>query len=101
MVALRQRNAIACYHVQTRRAEGWRTLSEAAAFLGIAPGTLRVAVTAGEVKGEHPLPDGPWVFRRHDLETQSAQALVQRVRRRTTTPAKAHPDQATFDFSER
>jgi DNA invertase Pin-like site-specific DNA recombinase len=98
VVALRHRNDIACYRVQMRRAQGWLTLSEAAAFLGIAPGTLRVAVTAAEVKGEHPLPDGPWVFRRHDLETQSAQALIQRVRRRTATPAKAHPDQGTFDF---
>jgi hypothetical protein len=98
VVALRHHNQIACYHAETRRAEGWLTLSEAAAFLGIAPGTLRLAVAAGEVNGEHPLPDGPWVFRRHDLETQSAQALVQRVRRRTTTPAKARRDQGTFDF---
>jgi DNA invertase Pin-like site-specific DNA recombinase len=100
VVALRHRNEIACYHADTRQAEGWLTLSEAAAFLGIAPGTLRTAVAAGEVNGEHPLPDGPWVFRRHDLETQSAQALVQRVRRRNATPAKAHPDQGTFDFFE-
>jgi hypothetical protein len=98
VVALRHRNDIACYNVDTRQAEGWMTLSEAAAFLGVAPGTLRVAVTAGDVKGEHPLPDGPWVFRRDDLETPSAQALVQRVRRRTATPAKARADQGTFDI---
>jgi len=100
VVALRHRHAIACYRVETRRAEGWLNLSEAAAFLGVAPGTLRVAVVAQEVTGEHPLPDGPWVFRRQDLETPSAQALAQRVRRRTATPAKARQDQGTLDFSE-
>jgi DNA invertase Pin-like site-specific DNA recombinase len=97
VVALRHRNDIACYHAETRRAEGWLTLSEAAAFLGIAPGTLRVAVASGEVKGEHPLPDGPWVFQRQDLETPSVRALIERVRRRAT-PAKARQDQRTFDF---
>jgi hypothetical protein len=33
-------------------------------LLGIAPRTLRLAAEAGEIEGGHPLPDGPWIFRR-------------------------------------
>jgi hypothetical protein len=92
VTALRCRNGIACYKEETQKAEGWMNLSEASAFLGLAPGTLRAAVAEGQLVGEHPLPDGPWVFRRHDLETEAAKALVERVRRRTSTPAKAKAD---------
>ena len=98
VVALRCRNDIACYNAETRRVEGWLNLSEASAFLGVAPGTLRVAVEKGEVVGEHPLADGPWVFRRQDLKTESAQALVARVRRRCGTPAEASPEHGSNDF---
>jgi hypothetical protein len=64
VVALRCRNQIPCYDADTRTAEGWMNLSQASAFLGVAPGTLRVAVAKGTIVGEHPLTDGPWVFRR-------------------------------------
>lgn len=98
VVARRCRNDIACYNADRRTTEGWMNLSEAAAFLGVAPGTLRVAVGKGEVRGEHPLADGPWVFRRQDLETEAAQALVARVRRRRGNPAEASPEHETHDF---
>ncbi len=99
VVSLRCRNDIACYSAETRRAEGWMNLSEAAAFLGVAPGTVRMAVAKGDLVGEHPLTDGPWVFRRQDLETVAARAVVERVRRRTATPAEASSEQGFFDFS--
>jgi DNA invertase Pin-like site-specific DNA recombinase len=98
VVALRCRNDIPCYNVETRRAEGWMNLSEASAFLGVAPGTLRVAVVNGDIQGQHPLTDGPWVFRRQDLETKAARAVVERVRRRTSTPAEASMDNEKHDF---
>ncbi len=73
-------------------------LSAASAFLVVAPGTLRLAVGKGDILGEHPLADGPWVFRRQELETEAAHALVERVRRRCGTPAEANAEDATHDF---
>jgi DNA invertase Pin-like site-specific DNA recombinase len=98
VVALRCRNDIPCYNAETRQAEGWMNLSEASAFLGVAPGTLRVAVTKGDLVGEHPLTDGPWVFRHQDLETEAARMFVKRVRRRAGTPTKASSEHETHDF---
>jgi hypothetical protein len=54
-------------------------LTAAAAFLGIGPRTLRIAVERGEIAGAHPLPDGPWVFHRGALETEAVAKLVERV----------------------
>jgi hypothetical protein len=56
-------------------------LTEAAQVLGISPRTLRLAVERGEIEVNHPLADGPWVFKRTVLETSAAATLVARVRR--------------------
>jgi excisionase family DNA binding protein len=58
------------------------TLKEAAAYLGISNTTLRYAAEANEIPALHPLPLGPWIFRRDDLETTNAKQVVQRTRRR-------------------
>ncbi len=55
-------------------------LTEAADFLHISPKTLRLAVEAGELRADHPLSDGPWIFRRQELVSANAQALIQRAR---------------------
>jgi hypothetical protein len=65
----------------------------------VSPQTLRLAIERGEIPGEHPLPDGPWVINRHDLLTPTAQALVRRARDRARPPAKPAPDQQSLDFS--
>jgi DNA invertase Pin-like site-specific DNA recombinase len=98
VVALRRRNDIPCYNAETREREGWLNLSEASVFLGVAPGTLRVAVAKATIVGEHPLPDGPWVFRRQDLETKAARAVVKRARRHSGTPAEASGKDEKHDF---
>lgn len=98
VTALRSHYRIACYHPETRMAEGWLNLTEAAALLGLSPRTLRLAVERGEVTAEHPLPEGPWIFTRSALETDAAHALVQRVRQ-GTTPAVPPDRQGTFVFS--
>jgi hypothetical protein len=98
VTALRCRNEIPCYNAATRQNEGWMNLSEASAFLGVAPGTLRMAVLKGDLVGQHPLADGPWVFRRHDLESEAAAQLVRRVRSRSSNPAKATMEQEIPDL---
>jgi Helix-turn-helix domain len=96
VISLRKWNQIPCYDQEARAAGGWMNLTEAARFLGVAPGTLRQAVEQGQLAAEHPLSDGPWVFQRRDLESDAARQLVARARQRS--PAKANPGQTTFDF---
>lgn len=98
VTALRSHYRIACYNQETRVAEGWLNLTEAAALVGLSPRTLRLAVERGEVTAEHPLPEGPWIFTRSALETDAARALVQRVQQ-GTTPAVPPDRQGTFVFS--
>jgi hypothetical protein len=82
VASLRNHHGIACYRPEVRAAAGWLNLTEAAAVLGVAAGTLRLAAEKGEIRSEHPLSEGPWVFRRSDLETEAARKVVERARRR-------------------
>jgi hypothetical protein len=96
---LRSYNEIPVYSAGRRQEEGWMNLTEAASLLGVSARTLRLAVEREEIAGEHPLSDGPWVFRRQDLQTKAAIAVAQRAKRWATTPAVPNPEQASFDFS--
>jgi DNA invertase Pin-like site-specific DNA recombinase len=99
VVSLRTWNKIPCYSQTRCVEEGWLKLNEAAAMIGVSPQTLRAAIERGEIPGEHPLPDGPWVIHRSDLQSSAAIALVERARRRTGTPTKPNPRQNSLDFS--
>ena len=99
VTALRTHHEIPCYDRDRRASEGWMNLTEAAHRLGISARTLRLAVERGEIEAEHPLPDGPWVFHRHVLETEAAATLVARVRRRTQEVAIPNAQQRTLGFS--
>ncbi len=99
VVALRRWNEIPCHSSERCEGEGWLKLREAAALLGVSPQTLRLAIERGEIPGEHPLPDGPWVINRRDLQTTAAQSLLRRARSRSRPPAKPAPDQQSLDFS--
>jgi hypothetical protein len=74
-------------------------LTEAAHVLGISARTLRLAVERGEIEADHPLADGPWVFKRGVLETPAAATLVARVRRRTQEVTIPNSQQETLGFS--
>jgi DNA invertase Pin-like site-specific DNA recombinase len=88
-----------CHHkipVYTATAEGfepWLTLSKAAAVLGVAPRTLRLAANRGEIDAVQPLADGPWLFRRSDLDGPAGKAVTLRTR---TAVAVPHPAQETL-----
>jgi DNA invertase Pin-like site-specific DNA recombinase len=100
VVALRSHHQICCFDADTCRSEGWMNLSQAAAFLGVAAGTVRLAVERGKIKGEHPLEDGPWVLHRSDLEGEAAKKVIERARERSGSPAKATSDQRKLVFSQ-
>src|SRR5262249_4600391 len=99
VTALRAHHQIPCYDRDRRESEGWMNLTEAAQVLGINPRTLRLAVERGEIAGNHPLAEGPWVFKRHDLETPAVASLVARVRRRGREGTIPSAEQRTFGFS--
>jgi hypothetical protein len=92
VASLRNHHKIACYRPEVKATEGWLTLTEGAELLGVAPGTLRLAAERKEVPGEHPLSEGPWVFRRADLRTDEARAVAERARHRRGDPAEANPE---------
>lgn len=101
VVTLRNWNDIPVYAADRQHAEGWMNLTDAAAFLGVAANTLRLAVEHRRLPGEHPLADGPWVFRRADLETEAARLVVERARRQAGTPGSGSVADDTPDlFSE-
>lgn len=99
VTSLRSYNEIPRYTAEKREAEGWMNLTQAAAFLGIGSRTLRIAVEQGEIKAEHPVAAGPWVFSRSMLEAGATTRLVERIRRRAPLPAIPAADQAALDFS--
>src|SRR3954447_7699721 len=98
VVSLRSHHGIPCYNEERRHAEGWLTLTEAAAQLGVSGITLRLAIERGEIEAVHPLTAGPWILNRRALETIAAVQLVERSTRKRT-PALASQDQAFLDLS--
>ena len=99
MTSLRSHHGIPCYSEDRRKVEGWLSLTEAAAQLGISGVTLRLAIERGEIEAEHPLPDGPWILNRSAIETVSAAQLVERTRRHRRNPVLAVSNQGFLDLS--
>ena len=99
VTALRTYHKIANFCPQTKGHEGWLNLTEAAAFLKLSSRTVRLAAERKEIPGEHPLADGPWVFRRRDLESEAAINLVKRTRNPKIHPAVPADNQQSLDFS--
>jgi hypothetical protein len=99
VISLRSHHGIPRYSEEQRKAEGWLSLTEAAAHLGVSGITLRLAIERGEIEAEHPLPDGPWVLNRRGLETGTAAQLVERTRGHKRAPALAVHDQGLLDLS--
>jgi DNA invertase Pin-like site-specific DNA recombinase len=100
VISLRAWNEIPCFSRDRCTQEGWFKLNEAAAFLGVSPRTLRLAVERGVIPGEHPLSEGPWIINRQELESPAASQVVERARRSTRTPAKPASEQKTLGFSD-
>ncbi|MET0988436.1 MAG: recombinase family protein [Steroidobacteraceae bacterium] len=99
ITSLRTHHKIACFNKERSSIEGWMNQTQAAAFLDISAGALRLAVSRGEIQAQHPLPDGPWVFNRRDLQTSAARELVQRIKNGRPDPTARCSNQVSLDFS--
>ena len=86
VTALRSHHRIPVFRAGEEGAEPWLNLSQAAALVGVAARTLRLAAERGEVDAKHPLADGPWVFSRAALEGSTARALAQQAASRAKHP---------------
>jgi hypothetical protein len=71
---------------ERQNADGWMTLSQAARYVGTTTVTLRRAVDDGLITALHPLPYGPWLLRRSELDAARAQKTVRPERVTPETP---------------
>ncbi len=94
--SLRSKRGIPRYCPERQEAEGWLNLTEASKFIGVSPPTLRKASLRGDLKGEHPLPHGPWVFNKSALE--GAKLQVAGARTPLEAPAKEGSRQLKLHF---
>jgi hypothetical protein len=99
VASLRSKSKIPCYSLDKQRSERWMNLTQAAQRLGISPITLRLAVERGEIKADHPLSGGPWVFHCQELETNAAADLVERIHQRNGHTEIPTSRQRNLDFS--
>jgi DNA invertase Pin-like site-specific DNA recombinase len=99
VTSLRTNYNIPCFNKERCAAEGWMNQTQAAAFLNISTGALRLAVSRGEIDAQHPLPRGPWLFNRRALQTPAASELIRRAKKGYMDPTARNLDQNTFDFS--
>ncbi|HCQ59227.1 MAG TPA: DNA recombinase [Sulfitobacter sp.] len=93
VTALRSYRKIPVFKRDPNGLDLWLNLSGAAKLLGVAPRTLRLAAEAGDIRANHPLADGPWVFERAELSKTAAQQIKKRARQNPKHPAVSHPDQ--------
>ena len=73
-------------------------LSQAAIYLGISRGTLSAAIERGEIQAIRPLPVGPLVLQRADLDEDAGQRLSQRVERHRSLSGTHSAADQTLDF---
>jgi len=91
--SFRYKRGIPPYDKDTREHEGWMTLTEAAEQLGVSLLPLRKAIQRGELPALHPLPNGPWILNRSDIETDNAQFIANQIKQRRKRGALRSPDQ--------
>ena len=76
--------------------EPWLNLTKASALLGVSPRTLKRYGNLGEIDALHPLSDGPWLFKRSDLEGPPGKKVLRRVRKHLGDPAIPDPRQQSL-----
>ena len=97
VIALRNKHAIPVFNQEERQAQGWLKLGEAAVHVGISAVVVRQAVEQGKLPGLHPLSDGPWVLKRHDLDEAKTRGLFGSA---NSTPGKRNDRQLNLTIPE-
>jgi DNA invertase Pin-like site-specific DNA recombinase len=93
VTSLRSHHKIPVHRPADDGLEPWLNLTKAAAHLGVSAKTLRRAAESAEIEALHPLPDGPWIFRRATLDGSIARTVVKRAHHGAKHPTGLHRDQ--------
>jgi DNA invertase Pin-like site-specific DNA recombinase len=101
VASLRKKRDLPEYSAESQQVEGWMTLTQAASFLGISTTSLRLAVERHQIEAIHPLPDGPWIFQRIELQRAEAKQLVERIQLRNREGTEPNSGQLPLAFSTR
>jgi len=96
VTAMRGSYRIPVYRPAEDGIEPWLNLTQAASVVGVAAKTLRLAAQRGDIAAIHPLDDGPWLFRRTDLDSPAARELLIRARIGANPPAGPALNQASL-----
>lgn len=91
--SLRSHRKIPPFRATANGIEPWLNLTKASALLAITQKTLRLAAIAGDIDALHPLPDGPWLFKRSDLQGMPGQSIMERAKNRRKHPAGQRAEQ--------
>ena len=89
----RRERRILGYNPVRREEEGLLTLNEAARFVGVSHDALQALAKRGEVAHKHPLPIGPYIFRRADLEGQHGDRIRKIVQMRRKVKSSVSDEQ--------
>ena len=97
VTALRSSYRIAVYRESADGHDHWLNLGEAAALVGVASRTLRLAVERGQIAARHPLAEGPWIFSRAELESPASRQIA--LQAASKHPAVTDPGQQNLPLS--
>jgi DNA invertase Pin-like site-specific DNA recombinase len=93
VTSLRSSYGVPVYRPAKDGAEPWLNLRHAAALVGVAPRSLRLAAERSEIDARHPLGQGPWLFKRVDLEGPAAQGIALRAQSNSRHLGASNPSQ--------
>ncbi|MBL9136290.1 MAG: recombinase family protein [Verrucomicrobiales bacterium] len=93
VASARNHRGIPRHTPERQETEGWMSLNQAARLVGVAPKTLRRAAERCDLPSLHPLGEGPWIFRRVDLESAAARDIVAKAKRRDRRGSGPGPGQ--------
>lgn len=98
VASVRHLRGIEVYSKDRQRDGDWLTCEQAAKLLRVHGKTVRRAAACNELPGLRPLPNGPWIFARHDVvaATAARQAASQGDRRRRIRGVNSLSDQLSL-----
>jgi len=97
--SLRSHRKIPPFRVTADGMEPWLNLTKASAHLDTSPKTLRLAAIAGKIDALHPLPDGPWLFKRTDLDGPAGKKITAKAKNRRKSPTGQGTEQQSLFIS--
>ncbi len=96
VTSMRSSHRISVYRRADDGVEPWLNLTQAASTVGVSAKTLRLAAERGDIDAMHPLEDGPWLFRRTDLDGPAVQQLLSRSQTSAKHPTRPDPAQESL-----